>query len=57
MLDSLASTRLCRVTRVCFVVYIIDDVVFRRACFPDAAEGAMDIIHVPSLELSVLYKL
>jgi len=57
MLDSLASTRLCRVTRVCFVVYIIDDVVFRRACFPDAAEGAMDYIHVPSLELSVLYKL
>jgi hypothetical protein len=42
MLDSLASTRFCRVTRVCFVVYIIDDVVFRRVYFPDAAEGAMD---------------
>jgi len=42
MLDSLASTRLCRETRVCFVVYIIDDVVSGELVFPDAAEDAMD---------------
>ena len=42
MLDSLASTLLWSVTRVCFVVYDLDDFSFRRACFPDAAEDAMD---------------
>jgi len=57
MLDSLASTRLCRVTRVCFVVYIIDDVVSGELAFRMLLRVPWILFHVPSLELSVLYKL